>query len=55
MSVLSQAVSGAPQGHKLEFTVKTTEELGIVMEELKTCDSAATLQHSVCRFVFSLK
>uniref|UniRef100_A0A3Q4AD00 NIF3-like protein 1 n=1 Tax=Mola mola TaxID=94237 RepID=A0A3Q4AD00_MOLML len=47
VSVLSQALSGATQSHKLEFTVKSAGELSTVMEELKACDSGTTLQHSV--------
>lgn len=50
MSVLSQALSSASHSHKLEFTVRSTEELNTVMEELKACDSGVTLQHSVSRF-----
>ncbi|XP_037319225.2 NIF3-like protein 1 [Pungitius pungitius] len=47
--VLSQAVGGASQSHKLEFTVTSAEELSGVMEELKACDGESTLQHSVNR------
>lgn len=50
MSVLSQALSSASHSHKLEFTVRSTEELDTVMEELKACDSEVTLQHSLSRF-----
>ncbi|XP_035523627.1 NIF3-like protein 1 [Morone saxatilis] len=49
VSVLSQALGGASHSHKLEFTVKSTEELNAVMEELKACDSGTILQHSVNR------
>lgn len=49
VSVLSQALGGASHSHKVEFTVKSTEELNAVMEELKACDSGTTLQHSVGR------
>lgn len=49
MSVLSQALNSSPSCHKLEFTVKSTEELDTVMEELKTCNSGAGLQRSSCR------
>lgn len=49
VSVLSQALRGASHSHKLEFTVKNTEELNTVMEELKACDSETALQHSVNR------
>lgn len=49
MSVLSQALSSSPSCHKLEFTVKSTEELDTVMEELKTCNSGAGPPHSSCR------
>ncbi|XP_078135894.1 NIF3-like protein 1 [Sander vitreus] len=49
VSVLSQALGGASHSHKLEFTVRSTEELNTVMEELKACDSETTLQHSVGR------
>ncbi|XP_068440031.1 NIF3-like protein 1 isoform X2 [Clinocottus analis] len=49
VSVISQALGGASQSHKMEFTVKSTEELNGVMEELKSCDSETTLQHSVSR------
>lgn len=53
VSVLSQALSGASQSHRLEFTVKSEEELSTVMEELNACDSRTTLQNSVSRFGFS--
>ncbi|KAF7659541.1 hypothetical protein LDENG_00295940 [Lucifuga dentata] len=46
VSVLSQALGGASHSHKLEFTVRSVEELNTVMEELKACDSGTTLQHS---------
>lgn len=49
MSVLSQALGGASHRHKLEFAVKSTEELNAVVEELKACDRGTTLQHSVSR------
>ncbi|XP_033963396.1 NIF3-like protein 1 [Pseudochaenichthys georgianus] len=49
VSVLSQAHAAASHSHKLEFTVKSTEELNAVMEELKACDSDTTLQHSAGR------
>lgn len=49
MSVLSQAISSASHSHKLEFMVKSTEELNAVMEELKACDSGTTLEQSVTR------
>ncbi|XP_047464134.1 NIF3-like protein 1 [Mugil cephalus] len=47
VSVLSQALGCAPQSHKLEFMVRSAEELNTVMEALKACDDATTLQHSV--------
>ncbi|XP_069547755.1 NIF3-like protein 1 isoform X1 [Brachyistius frenatus] len=49
VSVLSQALGGAAHSHKLEFTVRSTEELNAAMEELKACDGGTTLQHSVGR------
>lgn len=49
VSVISQALGGASQSHKLEFTVKSAEELNSVMEELKSCDNETTLQQSVSR------
>ncbi|KAL7373135.1 hypothetical protein ABVT39_028144 [Epinephelus coioides] len=49
VSVLSQALGGASHSHKLEFTVKSTEELNTVMEELMACDSDTAPQHSVNR------
>uniref|UniRef100_A0A3Q1GT07 NIF3-like protein 1 n=1 Tax=Acanthochromis polyacanthus TaxID=80966 RepID=A0A3Q1GT07_9TELE len=49
VSVLSQALSGASHCHKLEFVVRSTEELNTVMEELKACDGGTTLQHSASR------
>lgn len=52
MSVLNQAQSNASQSHRLEFTVKSAEELNTVMEELNACDSGTTLQNSVRRFGF---
>lgn len=54
MSVLSQALGNASHSHKLEFRVRSAEELSAVMEELKACDSGTTLQHSVSRlYTFS--
>ncbi|KAM8837753.1 NIF3-like protein 1 isoform 2-T6 [Spinachia spinachia] len=49
VSVLSQALGGASQIHKLEFTVTSAEELNDVMKELKTCDRESTLQYSAHR------
>lgn len=49
VSVLSQAVGGASHSHKLEFMVRSAEELNAVMEELKACDSGTTLQYSGSR------
>ncbi|KAM7381663.1 hypothetical protein PAMA_012487 [Pampus argenteus] len=50
VSVLNQAFGGAnSHSHKLEFTVRSAEELNDVMEELKAVDSGTTLQHSVSR------
>ncbi|XP_011601165.2 NIF3-like protein 1 isoform X2 [Takifugu rubripes] len=49
VSVLSPALSSIPSCHKLEFTVKSREELHTVMEELKACNSGTGLQHSSCR------
>ncbi|XP_041830888.1 NIF3-like protein 1 [Melanotaenia boesemani] len=46
VSVLSQAFGGASPNHKLEFMVRSTEELNAVMEELKACDGGTTLQYS---------
>ncbi|KAM9336192.1 NIF3-like protein 1 [Symphorus nematophorus] len=49
VSVLSQAFYSATHSHKLEFTVKSSEELNAILEQLKACDSGTTLQHSVSR------
>lgn len=49
VSVLSQALGGASHSHKLEFTVRSSDELNAVMEELKACDGGATPQYSVSR------
>ncbi|XP_008300726.1 NIF3-like protein 1 [Stegastes partitus] len=49
VSVLSQALGGASHSHKLEFTVRSTEELNTVMEELKAVDGGTTLQHTASR------
>ncbi|XP_053197289.1 NIF3-like protein 1 [Scomber japonicus] len=49
VSVLNQALSGASHSHKLEFTVRSVEQLNQVMDELKACDSGTTLQHSASR------
>lgn len=49
VSVLSQALGGASQSHKLEFMVRSTEELSTVLEELKACDGGTVLQHSSVR------
>ncbi|XP_019961534.2 NIF3-like protein 1 isoform X1 [Paralichthys olivaceus] len=49
VSVLSQALGGASHSHKLEFMVRSTEELSTVMEELKACDGGTALQYSINR------
>lgn len=49
VSVLSQAINSAFDSHKLEFTVKSAEELNAVMEELKACNGGTTLVQSVPR------
>ncbi|XP_006805777.1 NIF3-like protein 1 isoform X1 [Neolamprologus brichardi] len=49
VSVLSQVLGAASHGHKLEFTVRSAEELNMIMEELKACDGGTTLQHSGSR------
>ncbi|KAM9715975.1 NIF3-like protein 1 isoform 3-T4 [Menidia menidia] len=49
VSVLSQALGDASHSHKLEFVVRSSEELHAVMEELKACDDGTTLQTSVSR------
>ncbi|KAJ0015927.1 hypothetical protein NQD34_014217 [Periophthalmus magnuspinnatus] len=49
VTVLSQALCGGPPTQRLEFTVKSDEELNTVMEELKACYSSAALQHSSSR------
>lgn len=51
--MLSQAQSPTSQNHKLEFTVKSAEELDTVMEELNACDSRTTLLNSVSRSGFT--
>uniref|UniRef100_A0A3Q4H307 NIF3-like protein 1 n=1 Tax=Neolamprologus brichardi TaxID=32507 RepID=A0A3Q4H307_NEOBR len=38
VSVLSQVLGAASHGHKLEFTVRSAEELNMIMEELKLCN-----------------
>uniref|UniRef100_A0A4W5NF63 NIF3-like protein 1 n=1 Tax=Hucho hucho TaxID=62062 RepID=A0A4W5NF63_9TELE len=45
VSVLSQALSSAPQSHKLEFTARSQEELNTIMAELKGMNSGVNLQH----------
>ncbi|KAM3860152.1 NIF3-like protein 1 [Diretmus argenteus] len=47
VSVLSQALASASHSHKVEFTVRSLEELNTIMEELKAADRGAPLQHSV--------
>lgn len=49
VSVLSQALGGASHSHKLEFMVKSAEELDAVVEELKACDDGTVLQCSSSR------
>uniref|UniRef100_A0A3Q2D388 NIF3-like protein 1 n=1 Tax=Cyprinodon variegatus TaxID=28743 RepID=A0A3Q2D388_CYPVA len=46
VSVLSQALGSASHSHKLEFMVRSSEELNAVLEELKACDGGAGLQSS---------
>lgn len=44
MSVLSQALSGAPLSYKLEFMVRSTAELSTVVEELRARAGGETLK-----------
>lgn len=46
VSVLNQAFMTPARSHKVEFKVKSAEELKAIMEELGACDCGATLQHS---------
>ncbi|XP_068162262.1 NIF3-like protein 1 [Antennarius striatus] len=48
VSVLSQALVGPSHSHKMEFTVKSSEELNAITNELKACDRGSSL-HYVCR------
>uniref|UniRef100_A0A3B5L386 NIF3-like protein 1 n=1 Tax=Xiphophorus couchianus TaxID=32473 RepID=A0A3B5L386_9TELE len=50
VSVLSQALGGASHSHKLEFTVRSPEELNAVVEELKANDDGTALQCSGTRY-----
>ncbi|XP_028991215.1 NIF3-like protein 1 isoform X2 [Betta splendens] len=49
VSVLNQAIADASHNHKLEFMVRSTEELNSILEEVKACDSGTTLHYSVNR------
>ncbi|XP_026206341.1 NIF3-like protein 1 isoform X2 [Anabas testudineus] len=49
VSVLNQVLGSTSHSHKLEFMVRSAEELSAVMEELKVCDGGMTLQLSVSR------
>ncbi|XP_062388535.1 NIF3-like protein 1 [Sardina pilchardus] len=49
VSVLSQALSSAPQRHKLEFSVRSQEQLNTIMAELKQTEAASLLQHTSVR------
>ncbi|XP_068610772.1 NIF3-like protein 1 isoform X2 [Brachionichthys hirsutus] len=49
MSVLSPAHGGASYSHKLEFAVKSAEELKAIIDELKACDGGTSLQYYVGR------
>nr|XP_020478996.1 NIF3-like protein 1 isoform X2 [Monopterus albus] len=49
VSVLSQALDVASHSHKLEFMVRSAEELNAVIEELNACDGGTALQHSISR------
>ncbi|XP_007572816.1 NIF3-like protein 1 [Poecilia formosa] len=49
VSVLSQAHGGASHSHKLEFMVRSPEELNAVVEELKASDDGTALQCSGSR------
>lgn len=49
VSVLSQAVSSAPQRHKLEFSVRNQEQLDAVMADLREKEASSTLQHTTVR------
>lgn len=48
VTVLSQALSGASdfQSHRLDFNVRSDQEVNVVMEELQAFDSSTTLQYS---------
>ncbi|KAM9817151.1 NIF3-like protein 1 [Neosynchiropus ocellatus] len=50
VSVLSQAVGGASHSHKVEFTVRSAEELNSIMDDVKDCGCGAALQYSHSRF-----
>lgn len=47
VTVLSQALSSAPQRHRLEFSARTEEELRAVVTELKEAEEEGVIQHSV--------
>ncbi|XP_054913804.1 NIF3-like protein 1 isoform X1 [Poeciliopsis prolifica] len=49
VSVLSQALGGDSHSHKLEFMVRSPEELNAVVEELKASDDGTALQCSGTR------
>lgn len=49
VSVLSQAPGKALHSHKLEFMVKSADEVKTIIEELKACDSGIALQQAVSR------
>ncbi|XP_041942483.1 NIF3-like protein 1 [Alosa sapidissima] len=47
--VLSQALSSAPQRHKLEFSVRNQELLNTIMAGLKETEASHLLQHTTVR------
>ncbi|XP_028332300.1 NIF3-like protein 1 [Gouania willdenowi] len=49
VSVLSQAHGATSKSHRVEFMVRSSEELEVVMEELKACDGGTTLERSSSR------
>ncbi|XP_012693185.1 NIF3-like protein 1 [Clupea harengus] len=49
VSVLSQALSSAPQRHKLEFCVRNQEQLNVIMADLRETETSNLQHHTTVR------
>ena len=47
--MLSQALSSAPQRHKLEFCVRNQEQLNVIMADLRETETSNLQHHTTVR------